>query len=223
MRRISALVRNDIRLLLSDPVPTAMLPLMALGLMAFLKSTFREVVDAVYGPGFSGAEQAVPGMAVMFGFFLVANGAFGVFREHGWNTWTRLRASALSSIEVLVGKGLMPLMIAVAYLAVAFTAGRFLFGLHLRGSLVPLVIVCVSFSVCLASLSLAMVSVARTVMQVNALRKHHRAGLRRPGGRPRPSRSVAGMGPNAGTDLTRVLGYERIRLGLPSPLRRQSV
>jgi ABC-2 type transport system permease protein len=168
-RRVAALARNDLRMVASDPVPTLMLPVMAVGLTAFLTPAFRNVIEASYGPGFNGAEQAVPGMAVMFAFFLVANGAFGVFREHGWNTWTRLRASALRPSEVLVGKAVLPFVSAVAYFVVLFAAGFAVFGLQHRGSLGMLAVVSGCFAVCLATLSLAMVAVSRTVMQVNAL------------------------------------------------------
>lgn len=168
-RRVVALAQQDRRLLFSDPVPTLMLPIMAIGLMAFMEPAFDRVIADNFGSGLGGAEHAVPGMAVMFGFFLVANGAFALFREHEWNTWIRLRASEIKPVDVLIGKSLLPLGVALAYFAVVFGFGFAVLGLELRGSLAALALVVLAFSVTLATLSLALVAVAKSVMQVNAL------------------------------------------------------
>jgi len=168
-RRVLALAHQDRRLLLSDPVPTLMLPIMAIGLMAFMEPAFDGVIADNFGSGLGGAEHAVPGMAVMFGFFLVANGAFALFREHEWNTWVRLRVSQITPIDVLVGKALVPLAISILYFAVVFGFGFVVLGLELRGSPAALGLVVSAFSITLATLSLALVAVAKSVMQVNAL------------------------------------------------------
>ncbi|MFV0523264.1 MAG: ABC transporter permease [Acidimicrobiales bacterium] len=166
---MTTLARQDLRLLLADPIPTLMLPVMAVGLMTFIEPAFDAVIADHYGPGFGGAEQAVPGMAVMFGFFLVANGAFALFREHEWNTWVRLRVSEIRAVDVLVGKALLPVTIALLYFVVVFGFGFTVLGLHRPSSFAALALVVLAFSVTLASLSLALVAMARSVMEVNAL------------------------------------------------------
>ena len=50
-------------------------------------------------PNANGSEQVVPVTAVTFSFFLVGNVGFVIFREHGWHTWVRLRASPRSRLQ----------------------------------------------------------------------------------------------------------------------------
>ncbi len=156
LRRIAAIARNDLRLLRSDPGFLIVLTLMPLVVMAFIKPVFD-------------AGQVVPGMAVMFSMFLVGNLGFSVFREHGWNTWERLRASWASPGEILVGKSVTPLMCLVLQLTILFGVGGVLFGLHVRGSFMALALVALSYAICLLALGSVLLALCRTLMQLNGL------------------------------------------------------
>lgn len=155
-RRILAVVRNDLRILRSDPVFLMIMIAMPLVVMAFIEPVFS-------------AEQVVPGMTVMFSLFLVGNLGFAVFREHGWNTWERLRASWASPAEVMLGKAVTPLLTLAVQLTVLFVVGGVLFGLTVRGPVVALVAVAAAYALCLLALGGVMLAVCRTVMQLNGI------------------------------------------------------
>jgi ABC-2 type transport system permease protein len=169
LRRSLAIARHDLRLLRRDPFPVIVLIGMPLVLMAFMRPAFRAaLVDAGY-TGVNGAEQVVPGTTVMFAFFLVGNVGFAFFREHGWQTWERLRASEARPLEVMAGKAAVPLFTAAIQLAVLFGLGALIFGLDVRGSVLGLVLVAAALAVCLVALGYALTALCRTIMQVNAL------------------------------------------------------
>lgn len=169
LARSRAVAAHDLRILRRDPMPLVTLLVLPLILMAFVKPAFRDAVVAGGAVGANGAEQAVPGMTVMFSFFLVANVGFAFFREHGWNTWDRLRASHATNAEILLGKASVPLLVSLLQITVLFVVGGLLFDLHVAGSVVGLGLVSVALSLTLVALGLAVTAVCRTVMQLNAI------------------------------------------------------
>lgn len=168
-RRSAAVVRHDLRVLRADPVFLIVFTLMPLVVMAFVKPGFRGALVANGVSDATGAEQAVPGMAVLFALFLVGNVGFGVFREHGWNTWERLRASFASPAEIMAGKVVVPVLTAGLQLTVLFGVGGLLYGLRVEGSVPALVLVAAAFALCLVCLGLVLLAVCRSVMQLNAI------------------------------------------------------
>lgn len=168
-----AVARHDLRILRRDPVFLITMMGMPLIIMGFIKPAFG-ASEAPFGLGsppseITGAEHAVPGVAVMFAFFLVGNVGFGVFREHGWNTWERLRASRASPVEVMAGKTVVPLLTLALQLTVLIGLGGLLFGLRVQGSIPAMVLVASAFALCLVSLGLLLLAVTRTIMQLNAI------------------------------------------------------
>lgn len=168
-RRVIAIARQDLRLLRRDLLPVTVLVAMPLLLAPFLLPAFDKALRVEgLGPA-SGAEQAIPGMAVTFAFFLVATVSFGFFREHAWNTWERLRASPASTADIVVGKTLVPLLQAATQFVALFVLGGFLMGLHVRGSWLGLIAVCIAFSLYLIASGLAVTALCRTVFQATAI------------------------------------------------------
>ncbi|MCS0639629.1 ABC transporter permease [Streptomyces sp. LP05-1] len=164
--RIVALVRQDLRLQLRDPAPLVVRTAMPLLLMGFMQPLFRTALRADRVAGATGAEQAVPGMAVMFTFFLVNLVGFAVFREHGWRTWDRLRAGPARPAELLAARVVVPLGVAVLQLAVVFLAGGLLYDLRISGSWPALVAVGAALALCVVMFGMALVSLCRTVNQL---------------------------------------------------------
>ena len=172
LSRSWAVARHDLRILRSDPVFLVTMTVMPLIVMAFIKPAFGETTIPFAGGTAgeaSGAEHAVPGVTVMFAFFLVGNVGFGVFREHGWNTWERLRASRATPAEVMAGKVVVPLLTLALQLAVLIGLGGVLFGLDVRGSLLAMAAVAAAFALCLVCMGLFLLAVARSIMQLNAV------------------------------------------------------
>jgi ABC-2 type transport system permease protein len=168
-RRITAIVGHQLRLLARDPLPIMVLVVFPLILMAFLKPTFALALAAHGYPGANGAEQVVPGEAVVNGFYIVGMTSFAFFAEYGWNTWDRLRASNATSPEIIIGKALPLLAVSATQFLVIFAIGVPLFHLHSRGPLTALVPLIATFATCVVMLGVMITALCRTIQQVNAV------------------------------------------------------
>ena len=167
--RMWALVRNDLRILRSDPAFVLIFTIMPLAFMAFTKGAFGASLAVQYpGRGLTGAEQVVPGAAVMFSGFMVGNLGFGIFREHSWATWDRLRASQLGTAEIMIAKGVTPMLVLILQMTVMLGAGALLFDLHLAGSVPAFVLVALALALMELTLGFALLALCRSVLQINA-------------------------------------------------------
>lgn len=165
--RLTALWRHEARLLRRQAPLFVAAVVMPLIVMVFLRPTLRVALEAREGyPGASGAELAVPGVAVMFSFFMVGLVALAFLREHGFGTWDRLRSSCAAPWEVIVGK-LVPLAIVAGLQQGAlFAAGVLGADLSIRGSLVALAAVAAALVASVLGLGVAVMAVCSTQQQV---------------------------------------------------------
>jgi ABC-2 type transport system permease protein len=69
----------------------------------------------------------------------------------------------------MLGKAITPLLVAAFQFAVLFGGGGALYGLHVKGSVLALLLVEAAFALCMVSLGLVVVAYCRTLLQVNAL------------------------------------------------------
>jgi ABC-2 type transport system permease protein len=169
VRRILGLARHDLRILRSDPAFLVIFTLMPLAYMAFTQGAFGAAMSAANpGVDVNGAEQVVPGAAVLFSGFLVGNLGFAVFREHGWCTWDRLRASSLSTADLLIGKAITPMLSLAIQLTVMLGGGALLFDLHVAGPMSALVAVALALAVMEVALGFMLLAICRSVLQLNA-------------------------------------------------------
>jgi ABC-2 type transport system permease protein len=166
IRRSLTIARNDCELLLKEPLFVIVLIAMPLVIMAVTKPTYAAVLQRQGYAFANGAEQAVPGMAIMFAFFMVTFGGLAFFREYMWNTWDRIRSLPVRNREIMLGKAGPSFLIICFQQLVLFVAGYFLFGLHIRGSLTALVAVDLAFAFWLTTFILATVALCRTFQQV---------------------------------------------------------
>lgn len=169
LHRIGAIARQELIILRNDLAPVVVLVGMPLVVMSFIRSTFGYALRAEGFPSANGSEQAVPGMAVMFGFFAVTFVAYAFLREHDWGTWPRLVAGPTSIAEVIIGKAVIPFVVMVLQAVVLFVGGGALFDLHVSGDPVAIAVVAVGYAACLVALGIALVSVSTTVQQVDTL------------------------------------------------------
>lgn len=155
-RRFLAVARLNVLLQLRDPGVLVLMTLIPLVLIPFMIPSCRSMLAEEGYVGATGAEQAVPGMAVLFSFLSVQTVVQSFFREHGWGTWDRLRVSAASGADVVLGK------VAVAYLAqavqllVVLALGSALFGYRPNGSAAAVVAVALLFAAALAAFGVAL-------------------------------------------------------------------
>jgi ABC-2 type transport system permease protein len=165
-----AVARHQLRILRSDPAFLVIMFLMPLALMPLMREALGINLVAAGFADADGAEQVVPGQMVMFGFFVAGSAAFSLFREHGWRTWDRIRASAASPASLLAGFAAPWILIHILYQVVLLAAGGLFFGLRLNGgSGVGLLAILAAFSFCSVSIVLLAASTFRTVNQVQAL------------------------------------------------------
>ena len=161
--RMWALVRNDLRILRSDPAFVLIFTIMPLAFMVFTKGAFGASLAVQYpGRGLTGAEQVVPGAAVMFSGFMVGNLGFGIFREHSWATWDRLRASQLGTAEIMIAKGVTPMLVLILQMTVMLGAGALLFDLHLAGSVPAFVLVALALALMELTLGFALLALCKS-------------------------------------------------------------
>lgn len=162
-----AVLRNELRILRRDQAIFIALVALPLVLIGFFKPVFRVTLQSEGFRSANGTEQAVPGMAVAFAFFIVGNVGFVFFREHGWGTWERLRASAASTAEIVASKIVPLMLVVVAQQAVLFGFGCLFLGLRVRGSLLALSLVGVALAFALVAFGLAVTAIFSRIEQVN--------------------------------------------------------
>jgi len=168
VHRILAIVEHELRLARRDPTPLLVLIVFPVITIAFLKPALQPALVQAGYPNATGAEQVVPGQAVMSAFFLVSLVTIAFFAEHGWGTWDRLRASPATSIEIVVGKSVPRVAIGIVEFAVVLAAGVVIFGLSMQGDAMALVPLVVAFCICLVLLGVAATALSRTAQQANA-------------------------------------------------------
>jgi ABC-2 type transport system permease protein len=167
-RRLAVLIAHELRLVRRDPLPVLVLVIFPLILMAFLKPAFRPALVQGGHPHANGAEQVVPGQATINAFFIVSLTTFAFYSEWAWATWERLRVSAATSVEIMLGKGLPRVLMSILQFAVVFAVGIPVFDLHVRGPILALVPLIAAFAVCLVLLGVAVTALCRTAQQATA-------------------------------------------------------
>jgi ABC-2 type transport system permease protein len=167
-RRLQVILAHEFRLARRDPLPVMVLLVFPIITMAFLKPAFRAALDQSGFPHANGAEQVVPGQAVVEAFFVVSLTTFAFFSEFGWMTWDRLRASPATSFEIVLGKAIPRVAMVLLQFVVVFAFGVWVLDLHIAGSAVALIPLVIVFSISLVMLGVAVTAVCRTVQQANA-------------------------------------------------------
>lgn len=168
-RASAAIAKHELRVLRTDPSTALFLVVMPLGMVALTKRLFAGALAAEGVSGATGAEFAVPGMAVSFAAFGVGYAGFAFFRDHGWGTWDRLRATPAASIDILAGKVLPSVAVTIVQIGLLLALGGPLFGLRVTGSWWALMVLIVALSVSLNAFGVAVTAIARTSQQLNAL------------------------------------------------------
>lgn len=168
LRRSWALIRHELRVIFDDPGSLVFLLLMPFLMMAVMKPLFQLSLQAEGFTDTSGAEQAVPGIAAMFATFSASFAGFTFFREHGWNTWERLRASRASTLDIMVGKLAPTLLVAVFQMFLLFGLGAIFLDLTVAGSLGALAALIVVFSIAMLAFGMAITALSRTSQQLNS-------------------------------------------------------
>lgn len=154
----SALARHEVDLLLADPFPIILLIAMPAVLAAFLAE------GLVGGPA-----AAIPGIAALFGFFGTNVIGIAFFRDHGWRTWNRLRASAARPADVVLAKIAPLAALFFAQQVVLLAVGWLVFGMPFRGSLLAGLATVLAITFAEVALGLLAVACCKDIQQLNAI------------------------------------------------------
>jgi len=168
LRRLGVILRHELRLSMRDPFSVMVLVVFPIITMAFLKPAFRAALQQSGFPHANGAEQVVPGQAVVGAFFIVGVTTFAFFSEFAWTTWDRLRASPATSLEIVLGKAIPRVAMVLAQFVVVLGIGVLLFDLHIRGNALALIPLVVVFSISLVLLGVAVTAICHTLQQANS-------------------------------------------------------
>jgi ABC-2 type transport system permease protein len=167
--QVLAIVKQQLRIIRRDPWFLLIMFFMPLVVMPLFKRTMGLSLQASGYEGATGAEQVVPGQAVMFGFFVGGSAGFCLFREHGWRTWDRLRASSVSPRSLLLGFMIPWVVMLTIFQCALLTFGGLALGLRLNGgSAAAELLVLVAYACSVVALIMLVCSTLRTVNQVNA-------------------------------------------------------
>ena len=156
LKKLSAVIRLNIRLQLSDPTGTLILTVIPLILIPFMASAFKSMLVADGYADATGAEQAVPSMAVLFSFLSVQNIISSFFSERTWGMWRRLEASATSRGTVLTGKAVVAYLLQFVQVLAVLALGALIFGYWPKGSVFALLLAILAFSAVLAALGVVL-------------------------------------------------------------------
>jgi ABC-2 type transport system permease protein len=168
-RRSAAVARNELRVLRRDPMPLVVLLVMPLVMAPLFGTTFRAALVFSGHPHASGADFAIPAQIVEFGFFLAPFTGFLFFREHGWKTWSRLRASPASTADIVAGKAAPMVALGLLQVLLLSTFGCLALHLHLHGEALVLAPVALAYVCCSVAVGIALTGLLRTSQQLNAI------------------------------------------------------
>lgn len=164
-----ALCRQDFRVMRRDPVPLVLFIGMPIVVLPFVISAFRPALFLAGYRGATGGEQALPGVALTFGFFTVSLVAFTFFREHGWGTWDRIRLNARARWPILLGKTIPVAALVLVQQLLIVGLGTLVMGFARMPNWLVVVPVVLAYSAFCIALGTALVAILNTFQQLNAL------------------------------------------------------
>ena len=139
-------------------------------------TTCAPVIEARSPPGLrpplpdvTGFQIAVPGNAVLFGFFIALQCALSFVEERKTGTWRRLLAAPGRRGLLLVAKLVPYFLVGLIQFACLFGLGIVAFGVHVAGSPVALVVLTVEVVACATALGLVIASLGGTEKQVGGI------------------------------------------------------
>lgn len=165
----AAIALHELRIMRQDPSTVIFMLAMPVLMTGLMKPLYRAALTQEGVAGATGAEHAVPGMAVAFAAFSVGFSGLAFFREHGGGTWERLRASAASSGDIMAGKLAPVFVLTVVQIGLSLSLGVLLYGLSLPGSTMAASAVVLGISLSLTAFGVAVTAVSRTSQQLNAI------------------------------------------------------
>lgn len=163
LRHSVAIAAIDLRILRRDPAPLIVMTVLPLLFVPFLMPGAKAQLAATGHPGSSGAEYAVPALAVLFALLCVQQVLAAFHREREWHTWSRLAASPASLPALLLGKSATAYLAQLLQLLVVLAGGALLYGFRPKGSMCGVLLVAAVFSLVMIAFGLMLVPMFRVL------------------------------------------------------------
>jgi ABC-type multidrug transport system permease subunit len=117
----------------------------------------------------SSFQMAVPGNAVLFGFFIALTCALSFAEERRTGTWRRLLAAPVPRWKLLVAKLIPYIGLGTLQVSSLFAIGVFGFGMKIAGSIAALGVLTVGVAAAATGFGLLLASVSSTEKQISSL------------------------------------------------------
>lgn len=163
-----AIFGNQLLMVRRDPLPLILAILLPGVVATFTQAAYGPAVSAQYGRP-NGAEFVVPGMAALFAMTVVGYVGYQFFREHGDNTWDRLRVAPVSTWQIIAGKVAPGFLVVCIQQLVLLGWGMAAYGMTLRAPLEGLLAVVSATALVVVCFAVLLVSVCRSIAQVNGI------------------------------------------------------
>ena len=161
--------RHELRLSRRDTTIFAVLFVMPFLVLYLVAPAMRPALILQGHAAATGAEQAMPGMAVLFSNFAMAFLAFAIFREHTWMTWDRLMIAPLSRVAVLSGKALLPFVLVVIQQMSLLFAAWLVFGVSAGTGLLAYILLTCALAMFTICAGLALTAWLGSLQQINSV------------------------------------------------------
>ncbi len=170
---IGAAIRKDIWLLLRDR--GALIALFALPIVFILafgmmfQGDHEAPAEAARIMGPTSFQVSVPGNAVLFGFFIALTVAMTFAGERRTGTWRRLLAAPVPRWQALLATLVPYYFVGCLQLAFLFGIGAGVFGMKVAGSLLALVVLSLTVSLCAVCLGFLLAAFGGTERQLGGI------------------------------------------------------
>lgn len=116
-----------------------------------------------------GTDQSAPGMMVMFATFGMTGAAAVLLQERQWGTLRRLAVMPISKASIISGKWFGVVVAGILQMLLLIMAGALLFKVAWGNSPLALLLLVVSFALCISALGLLLAALVKTMAQANSL------------------------------------------------------
>ena len=117
----------------------------------------------------SGAAHAVPGYAVMFGFYVTTYIGVSHYREHAWGAWTLVRTVGLRRRTLVAGLVLPYFILGVAQLTLMIAGGCVLYRVTITGNVAGLVLLAIATELAIVGIAMTLLWVTTSLTSLQQL------------------------------------------------------
>jgi|ERR1700688_2138811 len=166
-RQYTALLHNQMRFMWADKEGVVLMLVVPIISIAFSQKLFEPLVHLEGYPHATGSIQSVPGLGIFFLLYLPTMLSVSMFREHIWNTWSRLRVLSVSKGTLLAGQVSAWAFVGLVQQALIVGSGLLFFGLPGGTRLLLISVPGVLLIGCCSAIGVILYSLCRDIAQIS--------------------------------------------------------